>query len=338
MGPVFESVPMRENRGILFASANEVVVESKPMPEPGPDEVLVETRRTLVSTGTELTMLTDSHPREGRSLPFEPGYNNIGVVVEVGEAVDDGVIGERVATYGAHQRYTTPAYESCYPVPDGLADEDAAFFTIGEIVMNGVRRGDLAFGESVAVYGLGLLGQLTARVAHLAGAHPVVALDIASARLAHLPDLPGVVGMNPRADDWSGRFEDATDGRLADVVFEVTGNPSVIPDEFEALREGGRFVVLGSPRGTSEFDFNRACHDPGYTIIGAHNRTHPSHATTADPWTRGRHVELFFELLASGRLSVSDLVTHREPVENAPEVYESLLEDRTQALGVVLEW
>ncbi len=333
---------MSENRneGITFPGKNEVVVESKPMPEPGRNEVLVETRRTLVSTGTELMFLTDSHPNEGTSLPFEPGYNNVGVVVETGEDVADEVAGQRVATYGSHQRYTARSYETCYPIPNGLSEEEAVFFTIAEIVMNGIRRSDLSFGEGVAVYGLGLLGQLTIRLAYLAGAHPVVGLDVADDRLHHLPDsdVPGVLGLNPQNDGWFDRFEDVTDGRLADVVFEVTGNPSVVPTEFRALREQGRFVVLGSPRGTSEFDFNRACHNPGYTIIGAHNQTHPSHATAENPWTRARHVELFFELLETDRLSVSELVTHRESYEDAPEVYDALLEDRTQTLGVVLEW
>lgn len=330
---------MVENEGLTFPAANEVVLESKPMPEPAPGEVLIETELTLVSTGTELTMLTDSHPRESRSLPFEPGYNNVGVVVETGEGVDESAIGDRVATYGSHQRYTTASYDgACFQIPDDVDDEEAAFFTIGEIVMNGIRRGQVDYGEAVAVYGLGLLGQLTVRFAHFAGAHPVFGLDLEPDRLEYLPDAPGIEGLDPSGDDWRNRFDRRMDGRLADVIFEVTGSPAAIPNEFELLREQGRFVVLGSPTGTAEFDFNRQCHNPGYTIVGAHNSTHPSTATTANLWTRARHVELFFDLLSAGRLSVADLVSHREGYASAPDVYEMLLEDRSQALGVLLEW
>lgn len=329
---------MADNEQIRFPSEKEVVVESTERPEPGPDEVLVETKRTLVSTGTELMFLTDSHPGEGTSLPFEPGYNNLGEVIEVGANVDEDALGARVASYGNHQAYTTGSLDSYYSIPAGVDDDEAVFFTIAEIVMNGLRRGELAYGETAAIYGLGLLGQFAVRLSHLAGAHPVVGLDLAADRIGHLPDLPGVVGLNPREDDWFDHFEAETGGRLADVVFEVTGVGNAIPDQFEALREGGRFVVLGSPRGSCEFDFNRSCHNPGYTIVGAHNRTHPSHPSMENPWTRPRHVELFFELLDGDRLSVSDLITHRESYEDAPEVYEMLLEDRTRALGVVLEW
>lgn len=329
---------MTDNEGVHFPSKNTVVLDDREMPEIGAEDVLIETEKTLVSTGTELMMLTDSHVSKESVLPFSPGYNNIGTIVDVGEDVDEDVIGERVATYGRHRRYQSRAYSGCYHIPSKVSDDEAVFFTIAEIVMNGIRRSGLQFGEGVGVYGLGLLGQLTVRLAELAGGHPVVGFDIADDRLDHLPETPGIAGLNPGSDGWEDRLDSLTDGRLADVVFEVTGNPDVIPSEFDALGEEGRFVVLGSPRGSSEFDFNRLCHQPGHVIIGAHNQTHPHTATAANPWTRGRHVELFFELLDAGRIEVDDLITHTESYRNAPEVYDMLLEDRTQALGVVFEW
>ncbi len=329
---------MTTNEGVLFPAKNEVELEERPIPELEPDQVLIETALTLISTGTELTMLTDSDPSPDRNLPFSPGYNNVGKIVEVGEAVDEDAIGQRVATYANHQRYAVRSYEGCYRIPDGVSDDEAVFFTIAEIVMNGIRRSGLQYGEAAAVYGLGLLGQLTVRLSHLAGAHPAVGLDIADDRVAYLPETAGVLGLDPSADDWFERLEDATKGRLADVVFEVTGNPAVIPTEFEALRDQGRLVVLGSPRGSSEFSFNDGCHSPGYTIIGAHNATHPQTPTIQNPWTRPRHVELFFDLLDAGRIEVADLISHRAAYEEAADVYAMLVEDRTQALGVVLEW
>lgn len=329
---------MTENPGITFAAERDAVVESKPMPEPGEGEVLIETEQTLVSTGTELMWLTDSHVSRDDIFPFEPGYNNVGTIVEAGPGVDDDAVGERVATYGGHQRYTVNSYDGCYAVPAALETEEAVYFTIGEIVMNGVRRSELAFGEGAAVFGLGLLGQLAVRCAHVAGGHPVVGLDIASNRLEFLPAASDVHAVNPDDDGWTDEVEAVTGGELADVVFEVTGIPDVIPDEFDILAEEGRFVVLGSPRGSTDFDFNRKCHHPGYTIIGAHNRTHAGTPTRHNRWTRPRHVELFFDLLEAGRLSTAELTTHRESYADAPSVYDMLLEDRTQALGVILEW
>lgn len=343
---------MAENYAVVFPDEREVVLEDREIPDPGPDEVLVETERSLISTGTELSNLTGIDDRYVTSeeyapdFPFTPGYCNIGTVTEVGEELAADLVGTRVASYGSHAKYVTAAapapgtsqFRTYRPVPEAVDRDEASFFTIAEIVMNGIRKGRVAWGESVAVFGLGLLGQLAVRLACFAGATPVVGLDLAADRRGYLPDRSRIHAMDPTDDG----FEDEIDERLpdgnADVVFELTGRPDVIPDELELLRDQGRFVVLGSPRGSVEFDFLQHCHRPGFELIGAHNRTHPSETTRATPWTQERHADLFFELLRTDDLRTSELVTHRYDAQDAPEAYEMLLEDRTQALGVVFEW
>ena len=121
-------------------------------------------------------------------------------------------------------------------------------------------------------------------------------------------------------------------------MFEVTGNPDAITGELEALREQGRFVVLSSPRGETAFDFHDHCNAPSYTIVGAHNSSHPPVATPDNPWTQHRHAELFFEYVADGTFAVDSLVSHTEPSDRAPELYADLLADRSGAMGVVFEW
>lgn len=126
---------------------------------------------------------------------------------------------------------------------------------------------------------------------------------------------------------------------MADVVFEVTGNPDIIPKEFEALRPQGRMVLLSSPTGpTASFDFHDLCNSPSYSIIGAHNGSHPDNATPYNQWTQHRHAELFFDYLADGELELAPLISHRAPYAKAPELYAMLLEDRSRAMGVILEW
>jgi threonine dehydrogenase-like Zn-dependent dehydrogenase len=66
--------------------------------------------------------------------------------------------------------------------------------------------------------------------------------------------------------------------------------------------------------------------------------SHPPVATLQDPWTKSRHADLFFSYLEQGRLEVDDLFSHVEPAESAPELYQSLLEDRTDAMAVRLDW
>ncbi len=334
---------MTSNPTVVFTDVESTTIEERSVPEPGPEQVLIRSDRTLVSTGTELTMLSGDVPTGSKwdqhiSYPFTPGYNNIGTVVEVGADVKAVAEGQRVATYGSHASYVCTGEDACRPIPNGVSADEAVFFTIAEIVMNGVRRSSLTWGESAVVYGLGLLGQLAVRICHAAGARPVVGVDVADSRLKYLPDGSGVVGVNPLEDDPETAVREATGGSLADVVFELTGNPDVITDEFDVLRNQGRFVVLSSPRGETPFDFHDYCNSGSYSIIGAHNASHPSVATPDNPWTQHRHAELFFDFVDDGTFEVASLVSHTEPYEEAPRLYDELLEDRSNAMGVVLEW
>jgi len=331
-----------DNPTVVFPEAREVAVEDRDRSVPDADEVLVETDTSLVSTGTELTVLSGEYP-EGSvwddygTYPFDAGYANVGTVVEAGA---DAVIepGTRVATWAPHAAYVTARDSDCVLVPEDVTDDQASLFAIAQIVMNGIRRGRVDWGETVVVYGLGILGQLAVRFCHLAGAETVVGVDIAAERLDYLPDDPGVVGVDTTASDPVEAVADVTGGRLADVVFEVTGNPDAIPGEFDVLRDQGRLVLLSSPHGETTLDFHDDVNAPSIEILGAHQTSHPPVATPQDPWTKARHAELFFSYLRRNRLVVDDLFSHSRPYSDAPALYQSLLDDRTDAMAVRLQW
>ena len=335
---------MAPNPTVVFQRPGEVILEERAVPAPGAGELLIKTRCTLISTGTELTILTgDFRPDSawsayGRRFPFLPGYNNVGDVIELGAGVDRHWLGRRVATYGCHARYVSAAASDARVIPAPVRDEHAVFFTIAEIVMNGVRRGNVQWGESAVIFGLGLLGQLAVRVCQLCGARPIVAVDVAESRLQRLPDDPAVFPVDGTRDDVPSVVDDATRGRKADVVFEVTGNPESIPAQVPLLHSLGRLVVLSSPWGETRFDFHDLCNGPSISIIGAHNGSHPAHATVHTPWTQHRHAELFFDLVADGKLEMEPLISHRAQYGQAPELYAMLTENRSSAMGVILEW
>lgn len=313
-------------------------------PHPKTGELLIQTRRTLVSTGTEMTIFSGDYPENSAwasvtSYPNVPGYSNVGRVIDVGEAVDKSWIGRRVGTYGRHAAYTTVNADQARVIDHAAVDDaSASFFTIAEIVMNSVRRSQLRWGESVGVFGLGLLGQMAVRICLVAGALPVLAVDVSARRVEWAGKHSSLTTLLP---DGGGLVEVAkqlTRGRMLDVVFEVTGNASAIPRQFEVLRRQGRFVVLSSPRGATAFDFHDYCSMPSHTIIGTHNSSHPSHATLDNPWTQLRDAELFFDLLASGRIDVTPLISHRLSYTQAVEWYPRLLADRSEVMGAVLTW
>ena len=327
-----------QNEAVVFPERDEVRIEVEDRPEPGAGELLIETRQSLISTGTELATLGGAFQRG--TFPFESvGYSNVGSVVEAGDGVDEDWVGERVASPAPHARYVVQNAEMCQRVPEDVTDDEAAFQRLGAIAMNGVRKGRVEWGETVAVYGLGLVGQLAARFARVAGARTVVGFDVAEERLEYLPDADDVVGVNPAsgAGDPVDLIEAAA-GRRADAVIEATADVDAVPEECRVLRDRGRLVVLSSPREAGELDYYRHVHLPGHEIIGAHLSTHPSEATPADPWTVEAHHELFFDYADSGRVDLDGLVSHRFDYREAADAYRMLSEDRTRALGVVLEW
>ena len=338
------------NPTVVFSRSREVVIEDRAVPEPGPGELLIRTRHSMISTGTELTILDGEFPagsvweQHCAQYPVVPGYSNIGTVVKTGADVSSDWVGKRVTAYCPHAQYVKTKAESARLVPDGLDDDQAVFFALAEITMNGVRRGSVEWGESVVVYGMGLIGQLTARLCRLCGARPVFAVDVAEERLNLLPGDAAIIPVLARRDDGregddvQERVKDTTRGRMADVVFEATGLPALLLQQVKLLRRQGRLVILSSPRGKVEFDFHDDCNWPSFNIIGAHNSSHPEHATLQNPWTLARHNELFFDLALAGELQVAPLISHRATFAEAPALYQMLLHDRSQAMGVVLEW
>ena len=336
--------PGMQNPTVVFRGPGVVELEERPLPSPGPGEVLLRTRRTLISPGTELTILAGDYPagsawdRYGQ-FPFVAGYSSAAEVVALGEGVEGVGIGEIVAARTPHARWVTAAERDVYPLRGAdVPLEIMPFVSLAATVMNGVRRGQVGWGESVVVFGLGLIGQLTVRYCRLCGARPVIGVDPIDARLALLP--PDVIGVHPERLSLRDIVASATRRRLADIVFEATGNAQLIPGEFDVLRrEQGRFVVLSSPRGEpAPFDFHDLANSPSHTIIGAHVNSHPPVETPQTPWTIARNAELFFDLVSDGELELEPLITHRLGFGEACDAYRSLLEDRSPSLAVVLDW
>jgi 2-desacetyl-2-hydroxyethyl bacteriochlorophyllide A dehydrogenase len=333
------------NAAVLFEGPRRVVVADVEKHEPAQGELLVETISSVISTGTELTALAAEDPpgtvwASLRRFPNTPGYCNAGRVVAAGSEADRDWVGKRVASVARHMRFGVIPVGAARPLPDDrIGDDEAAFSSLAETVINGVRRGGVSWGESVVVFGLGLLGQLAVRFCRLAGARPVFAVDVAEERLALVPDDTGIVRVRADEEDVDEVVSRATRGRMADVAFEVTGVSDLIPREIVALHPQGRFVVLSSPRGKGTlFNFHDLCNRPSYTIIGAHVSSHPEVATPEQPWTAARNAELFFDLLCDGALELKPLISHRYAYREAPEAYAALLADRSRAMGVILDW
>lgn len=191
-----------------------IVLMDLPEPQIGPDQLLVQSHYSLISTGTEsgtlaktpveLVKQTISDPwvrravqdtimaagvsQTGRRVahelvvPRELGYSGAGRVVAVGANVEGIRIGEKVAFASqGHAELATPSINHAVPVPDGVDMREAAFITVAGIALQSIRRADLRLGEVTAIYGLGLVGQVCCLLAKAAGA-VVIGIDVSSER------------------------------------------------------------------------------------------------------------------------------------------------------------
>lgn len=326
---------------VVFEKPRIVSIKYRDLPKPSGKQILIETIMTLISTGTELTILSGDFPpksawAEYGRYPFIPGYSNVGVVIDKGEEVKNINIGDRVASTAPHTQYALISSENVVKIPDNVSDEEAVFHTIAVIVMNSVRLAGVSLGDCIVVMGVGLLGQFAIIFSKLCGGFPIIAVDLSEKRL-RIAKTSGatktIVGDNIHDEIYS-----LTEGRLADIVFEVTGNPNVIPKAIKLVRPLGKFIVLSSPRGPTLLDFHDEVNRPSRIIIGTHNSSHPLYETPYNPWTKRRNRKLFFKLLQNKIIDVKHLISHRYRWINADKAYDMLLKDRTKAMGVILKF
>jgi Threonine dehydrogenase and related Zn-dependent dehydrogenases len=334
---------MNRNTAVAFTGENLVELREPPVPEPAAGEVLIRTRRTLISTGTELTCLgrrfePGSHWDQWVKYPFFPGYSNAGVVVKTGAGVTAFKPGDRVASRAAHQRFVVAPEDALVRIPDAVSDDEAVWFGIACIVQNGVRRARHELGDAVVVIGLGLLGQLAVQFTRLLGAREIIAIDTAPRRLEFARAHGATLALEKSAADARADVLAATGGRLADVVYDVTGHPAVLPHTFPLTRTLGKIVLLGDAGNPTQQHLTGELISRGLGIIGAHDNNPPKIATDADWWTRNHMADLFMTYLAQRRMRVADLVTHRFAPAQAAEAYRRLVEDRSTAMGVVFDW
>jgi len=326
---------------VKFPRPGVVELEEYDVRDPGRGEVLIENDISLISSGTELTAFRGEFPRpsawsEYVKYPFYPGYSCVGRVIKVGEGVKALEVGERVAAMGPHATHFIARAEDVVKVPETISSDAATFHTIASGVMNSVRLARVTLGEKVVVVGAGLLGQMAVQFSRLSGGFPVIAVDLYDLRLKLALASGATAVLNASREPLVEGVRKLVGE--ADVVFEVTGNPKVIPLAIKLVRSLGRLVILSSPRGPTTLDFHDEVNRPSRVILGTHFTSQPVVETPYNPWTRKRNTELFFSLLEAGIAKVKHLITHRYSIRDAPEAYKLISEKPGECLGVLLEY
>ena len=305
------------------------------------DGILMENEFTAVSIGTEIYNWTmGSEPGRAPSFPRSAGYCSVGRVLEVAPGIDNVRVGDRIAGQGNHASHGILRTASSFvKVPDEVDSRAAAFMVMAAIALHGVRVARIQLGESVVIFGLGLVGQLCAQLARLSGGVPIVGIDLDKFRIELATKYGCDFGFNPN------KVVDLQDAILAhcpedgaNIILECTGKPEVYPLATSLACMGGRLVAVGSPRGTVEMDFLKDIHLREVSILGAIQPRTPNEDHIYYRFTKDRERTLVMDLMAAGRLSVSHLITHEFQPEECQRAYTMMADDPKEVLGVLFRW
>lgn len=354
-----------------------------PPPALAPGMVLVQTAASAISVGTErstadvgrkslfgkararpdlVKKIFDNVKREGLATTIQKvrsklddwkpmGYSSAGVVLAIGEGVDDLRPGMRVACGGAdyavHGEISCVPKNLCVPLEDRVAFEDAAFTTISAIALQGIRQADIRLGCNVVVFGLGLLGLLTVQLLKVAGTN-VLGIDIRSDALSWAQRIGCDRTVLAGEEDPKEAVFSWSDGFGADAVILTTATKSNNPMQTapHLLRDRGRIVVVGVAglelerepfyHGEHEVFFSRSYgpgrYDPTYEEKGV------DYPIGFVRWTERRNMQAVVQLMAQGKFKPSLLITHRYDIGEAEKAYDTILSGQAAPVGVLLTY
>ncbi len=281
--------------------------------------------------------------------PMALGYSSSGVITALGPGMEGFKVGQRVACagggYAVHAEYNLVPRSLLTPLPDTVDFESAAFTTLGAIALHGFRLAEPQIGENVAIIGLGLLGLLAGQIAAAAGCR-VLGIDTNPQRVA----LAASLGLQACSRDQAMESAQAfTANRGFDVVLICADTASNDPVELAAViaRDRARIVATGAvgltfPRKIyyeKELSFvNSRSYGPG-RYDNRYEEKGQDYPIGYVRWTEGRNFEAIVDLLVSSKLNIKPLITHRFPIERAPDAYEIITGKKKQAfLGILLTY
>ena len=281
--------------------------------------------------------------------PMALGYSSAGTIMALGKNMQGFKIGQRVACagggYATHAEYNVVPRNLLTPLPKEVDLESAAFTTLGAIALHGFRLAEPQLGENVAIIGLGLLGLLTIQMASAAGCNVLgIDLDPKRVKLASSLGLEAVSRHN--AESACAAF---TSNSGFDTVIICADTPSNDPIELAGViaRDRAKVVATGAvglniPKKIyyekeiafiNSRSYGPGRYDPNYEESGV------DYPIGYIRWTEGRNFQAVVDLMASRKLKVESLITHRFPIEDGVQAYEVITGKKKEPfLGVLLTY
>lgn len=304
------------------------------------DEVRLRTLFSGISAGTELTAYRSTNPylhkrwdreqrlfvADDRTEPAYPlqgwGYEECGEIVELGAEIADLRVGQRVfGTWGHRTSHVVTAdYARQRILPPHVEPILGIFSQIGAIALNGILDAQINLGETVAIFGLGVVGQLTAQLARCSGAR-VIAVDLLESRRELAQRLGADIVLDGRGA--SETIKELTGGRGADLCIEASGSTTALHEAVRACTYSAQVIALGFFQGEArglflgeEFHHNRI-----NVICSQISGVAPA---LKYRWDTSRLVTTFMELVAADRLNLLPLISHQAPFVEGAALFDTV--------------
>jgi len=333
--------------------AGVISVQEGQIPDPGPGEILIEVRASSISSGTELGGVKRRRENPGSSGPRPFGYQNAGDVIAKGPNVREFQTGDRVACMGGG--YALHATHACVPknlsvhIPEGLSYEEAALNHLGATALHAIRRAQLEFGENVAVFGLGTVGQFACQLAALSGAH-VMGVDRLPLRLKVAKDTGTDVVVNFETEDPVKIAAEFTRGYGMDCVIMCFGGDgnAALRQITQMMKKAPDTHIMGrvvSVSGSVSHGFGaslgnldlRSSARPGPGYHDEEWERGRDYPPVFVQWTTKRNIEEVLRFAAEGKLKIKPLISHQYPLDKAPEACEKIIQTPEETVAVVLK-
>lgn len=309
-----------------------ICLEEAPVPQISERQVLVRTRATLISRGSELFRRYNQEEAVPSSIM---GYSLAGVVERTGAAVTEHRVGDRVMVVAPHAEYvvgdagTSRAAGMVVPLPDEVSFEEGTFLPLATSSLAWAESSGVREGDTVVVLGQGLVGSLMLQTLRRFRPARIVAVDALPLRCEFAERLGADAVIRADEQDPVAAVRDLTGAEGADLVVDCVGGPAGV----ESFRQA---QAMARPRGTIHLIALYHGAPLSLDASAIMNRRLLAGILTDEP--REQTARRAVELIRDGTLRVREMITHRFPFRRAKEAFDLLWKQPGEALGVILDW
>ena len=356
-------------KSIQINAPFDVSIVDEPIPKAGSGEIVVQAVLSGISSGTEMFLYRGTYPNlrlkkwpQWQDYPVRPGYELVGRVVEVGPPLrgpvssgpigslqpsagvvradsDEFQVGDRVVCLGTHSQYACVPATLAARIPDGMTDEQATLAVLGTTTLHSTRRLALEYGATVAVIGLGVVGNLALQHARLAGAARTIALDLDARRLEMARAVGADHTVQVGQEDPVAAVQRITGGIGADAVVEASGAAGTLQLALDLMRDRGLVELLGWQTTDPSFMFGDLYFKEGTIIATRAIGPEPGLPYSYVRWGYDQSLRLAVQMIAAGRLRADFFTPARFAYTDIKAVYEQIHRDPTSiGLQAILVW